>query len=101
MGYYADVMRYFRSTESLYQVVCSQLDAAYGYPNATTKTLRSLPLASELPHDSKQRVYIAVNADYCNYILPSQLLLQLLAGGVVEELTQAEYEEVQPPNSVP
>jgi hypothetical protein len=94
-------MRYFRSTESVYQVVCSQLDAAYGYPNATTKTLRSLPLASELPHDSQQRVYIAIDADYCNYILPSELLPQLLASGAIEEITQSQYQAMMPPCSPP
>jgi hypothetical protein len=94
-------MRYFRSTENVYQVVCSQLDAAYGYPNAATKTLRSLPLASELPHDSQQRVYIAVDADYCNYILPSELLPQLLASGAIEEITQSQYQAMMPPSSPP
>jgi hypothetical protein len=94
-------MRYFRSTESVYQVVCSQLDAAYGYPNEATKTLRSLPLANELPHDSQQRVYVAVDADYCNYILPSELLSQLLASGAIEEITQSQYQVMMPLSSPP
>lgn len=84
-------MRYFRSTPAVYADICAQLDAAYGYPNPETKTERTLPLASELPSDDAGRVYLAISAEYCNYVLPSQLLAQLLASGAVEEITEAEY----------
>jgi hypothetical protein len=73
------------------------LDAAYGYPNAETKTLRSLPLVSDLPSDGQGRVYLAVSADYCDYNLPSELLPQLIAAGLVEEITAAQYAAVLPP----
>lgn len=89
-------MRYFRSTPAVYASICSQLDAAYGYPNFETKTLRTLPLASDLPSDAQGRVYLAVSNDYCEYVLPSQLLPQLLASGAVEEITQAEYQAALP-----
>lgn len=42
-------MRYFRATPTVYADICAQLDAAYGYPNAETKTERTLPLVAELP----------------------------------------------------
>ena len=71
--------------------MCQQLDAAYGYPNAETKTLRALPLVSDLHHDSIGRVYISIEVEYCNYDLPSQLLPQLLASGAVEEISESEY----------
>jgi hypothetical protein len=45
-------MRYFRATLAVYADICAQLDAAYGYPNAATKTKRALPLDIELPSDS-------------------------------------------------
>jgi hypothetical protein len=89
-------MRYFRSTPAVYATICQQLDKAYGYPNAETKTLRTLPLASDLPSDAHGRVYLAVSNDYCEYVLPSQLLPQLLASGAVEEITQAEYQAAMP-----
>ena len=89
-------MRYFRSTPAVYTGVCSQLDAAYGYPNAETKTERALPLPEELPVDAQGRVYLAISQGYCDYILPSEMLPQLLASGVVEEVTAQQYAAVLP-----
>ena len=86
-----DDMRYFRSTPAVYASICSQLDAAYGYPNAETKTERTLPLVGDLPTDSQGRIYLAVSAAYCDYILPGQMLPDLLASGAVEELTESQY----------
>jgi hypothetical protein len=89
-------MRYFRSTPAVYASICAQLDAAYGYPNAATKTERTLPLVADLPTDGDGRVYLAVSAEYCDFILPSQMLPQLIAAGVVEEITEAAYQAVLP-----
>lgn len=91
------MIRYFCSTPAVYASICEQLDAAYGYPNADTKTLRSLPLAGDLPTDPQGRVYLAISAEYCQYNLPSELLPQLIASGAVEELSAAEYAAVLPP----
>ena len=90
-------MRYFRSTPAVYGSICVQLDSAYGYPNAETKTERALPLAATLPADSQGRVYLAISAEYCDYILPSQMLPELLASGAVEEVSEAAYRAVLPP----
>lgn len=90
--------RYFRSTPDVYGAVCQQLDAAYGYPNESTKTARTLPLVASLPGDDQGRVYLAVSADYCEYNLPSEMLPQLLAAGLVEEITAAQYQAVLPPD---
>jgi len=84
-------MRYFRSTPAVYTGICSELDAAYGYPNAETKTERALPLVSDLPADAQGRVYLAISQEYCDYILPSEMLPQLLASGAVEEIDAATY----------
>lgn len=89
-------MRYFRSTPEVYAAICAQLDAAYGYPNAETRTERALPLASSLPVDSQGRVYLAISSDYCDYVLPSQMLPELLASGAAEEVAAAEYEALLP-----
>ena len=93
--------RYFRSTPVVYVDVCGQLDAAWGYPNAETKTLRALPLVSGLPADEDGRVYLSIAAEYCDYILPSQLLAELIAAGLVEELTEAEYRAALPQPDFP
>ena len=83
--------RYFRAMPSVYAEVGAQLDAAYGYPNEATKTLRTLPLAETLPTDDQGRVYLAISAEYCEYNLPSEMLPQLLASGAVEEITEEAY----------
>jgi hypothetical protein len=91
------MIRFFRSAPAIYADICAQLDAAYGYPNAATKTERSLPLAADLPSDGQGRVYLAISAEYCDYNLPSELLPQLIAAGLVEEITAAQYAAVLPP----
>lgn len=90
------MMRYFRSTPVVYADICAKLDAAYGYPNEAAKTLRTLPLAAHLPADGQGRVYLAISSDYCEYNLPAELLPQLIAAGLVEEITAAQYQAVLP-----
>ena len=92
------MMRFFRASLGTYEHVCGQLDAAYGYPNADTKTERALPLVSDLPTDAQGRVYLAISQEYCDYILPSEMLPQLLASGAVEEVTAAAYAALLPPD---
>jgi hypothetical protein len=89
-------MRYFRSTPAVYASICSQLDAAYGYPNEETKTQRTLPLVADLPSDGQGRVYLSVSAEYCDFILPGQMLPDLLASAAVEEITAAQYQAMLP-----
>jgi hypothetical protein len=90
-------MRYFRAMPAVYSDICAQLDAAYGYPNEATKTLRTLPLAVDLPSDAQGRLYLMISEEYCQFDLPSELLPQLIAGGLVEEITAEQYSAVLPP----
>jgi hypothetical protein len=87
-------MRYFRSTPAVYAVICAQLDAAYGYPDAATKTERALPLVQELPTDAQSRVYLGLESELCYYILPSEILPELLDSGAVEEIDEGTYRSV-------
>ena len=90
-------VRFFRAFPNVYESIRAQLDAAYGYPNGETKTLTAIPPAVELPADAIGRVYLAISADYCDFVLPSQMLPQLLASGAVEEIDAATYQAaVQP-----
>jgi hypothetical protein len=36
-------------------------------------------------------VYLAVDAEYCGFILPSAMLPQLIGSGAVEEIDEATY----------
>jgi len=92
--------RFFRASLAVYQSICDGLDAAYGYPNESTKTARSLPDASTLYADNQGRVYLAVSPEECQYVLPSEMLAALLADGSVEEITAAEYAAVLPQSPV-
>ena len=85
------MMRYFRSAPAVYLFICQHLDAAYGYPNTATKTERALPVVGDLPADDQGRVYLAISAEYCEYVLPSQMLPQLLLSSAVEEIDAATY----------
>ena len=91
-------MRYLRSSPAVYIAACAQLDAAYGYPNPDTATERSLPPVGELPVDSLGRVYVAVASEFCEYVLPSQMLPELIASGAVEEVGEADYLALLPPS---
>lgn len=88
--------RYFRSTPSVYEQVRATLDAAWGYPNEQTKTLTAIPPVGELPADQQGRVYLEISAAYCEYVLPSQMLTELLASGAVEEVTEQDYAALFP-----
>jgi hypothetical protein len=90
------VIRYFRSSENVYESIRAQLDSAWSYPNAETKTITSITPAADAPHDDQGRVYLAVSAEYCDYNLPAEMLPQLLASGAVEEIGEAEYASAQP-----
>jgi hypothetical protein len=50
-----------------------------------------LPVVGDLPADDQGRVYLAISAEYCEYDLPSRMLPQLISGGAIEEITEAEY----------
>ena len=89
--------RYFRSTDEVLSLVNSQLNTAYGYPNEATRTNTALPPAAECPHDAEGRVYLAVDGAYCDFILPSEMLPQLIDSGMVEEIDEATYGSILPP----
>jgi hypothetical protein len=89
--------RYFRSTDEVLSLVNAQLDAAYGYPNEATRTSNALPPAAECPHDAEGRVYLAVDGAYCDFILPSEMLPQLIDSGMTEEIDEATYGSILPP----
>jgi hypothetical protein len=87
--------RYFTASVDVYAAVSAQLDSAYGYPKPETRTERALPLPSELP-SVDGLLYLAVDATYCDYNLPSEMLPQLLASGAVVEITEEVYRSALP-----
>jgi hypothetical protein len=91
------MLRFFRSTDEVYEGVRAALDAAWGYANAETKTATSLTPAVDAPRDSQGRAYLVIAAVYCGYEATAEMLPQLLASGAVEEISEAEYGAVANP----
>jgi hypothetical protein len=79
--------------------VRAALDAAWGFPNAETKTQTAIDPADTAPRASDGRVMLVISSEYCGYEPAATMLPQLLASGAVEEITEAEYQAaVQPPD---
>lgn len=96
-------MRFFRclAGESIYEQVRLGLDAAWGHPNEATKTVTCIDPASVAPRDTQGRIMLATTEEFCEYPAAAQMLSQLLASGVVEEITEATYLQELPRPSVP
>jgi len=88
-------MRFFRSTEAVYEQARATLDAAWGLPN-DTGTVTCIEPAATAPRDSQGRVLLAVADEFCTYPTAADLLPQLLASGAVEEISQATYRAAVP-----
>jgi len=86
-------VRCFRTaSESLYESIRLQLDAAWGHPNPQTKTITCFDPADVAPRDNAGRLLLAVNDEFATWEPASTLLPQLIASGAVEEITAAEYQ---------
>lgn len=91
-------MRYFRcdASDAAYEQIRLTLDAAWGHPNAETKTVTCIDPAAVAPRDAQGRIVLAVQDAFCEYSVAVEMLPQLLAGGVVAEITAEEYRAAFP-----
>ncbi len=81
-------MRYFRTaSDEVYEQARLTLDAAWGHAQPVT----CIEPATTAPRDSQGRIVLAVNDQFCEYSGATDMLPQLLASGVVEEIAQADY----------
>ena len=91
-------MRYFRTAfDAVYEQARLTLDAAFGHPNATTKTVTCIDPANVAPRDTQGRIVLAVDNEFCEYPVARELLPQLLASGAVEEIDEATYRAATQP----
>jgi hypothetical protein len=91
-------MRYFRTaSDEVYEQTRVTLDAAWGFPDAPTKTRTCFSPAAEGIRDGQGRLRLAVNDEFCTYSVAVDLLPQLLAAGMVEEIDAATYHAVVNP----
>jgi len=86
-------MRYFRclAGEEAYEQIRSTLDAAWGHPNAETKTVTCIDPAAVAPRDTQGRVMLATSEAFCEYAASEQMLSSVLSSGVIEEIDAATY----------
>ena len=92
------VMRYFRTeSDEVYEQTRVTLDAAWGFPDEATKTRTCFSPASEGVRDGEGRLLLAVHDEFATYSVAVDLLPQLLASGLVEEIDAATYRAVVNP----
>lgn len=86
-------MRCFRclAGDEVYEQIRATLDAAWGHPNAETKTVTCIDPASVAPRDTQGRIMLATSEAFCEYDAASQMLPQLLDSGMIEEIDAATY----------
>jgi hypothetical protein len=90
-------MRFFRTSSSeVYEQARLTLDAAWGHPTADGKTITCVAPADVAPRDSEGRILLAVDDEFCTYSVAVDLLPQLLASGVVEEIDRETYMAAMP-----
>jgi len=86
-------MRYFRclAGDAAYEQARLALDAAWGHPDADTKTVTCIDPAAVAPRDAGGRIVLAVSDEFCEYAAAQQMLAYMIGGGAAEEITEAEY----------
>lgn len=82
--------RFFRclAGDSAYESIRLSLDGTWGHVAPMT----CIDPASVAPRDGQGRVLLAVWSSFCEYPAVAAMLPDLLAEGVVEEITQEQYE---------
>ncbi len=83
-------MRFFRSTDAIYEQARAALDAAWGLPNGKG-TETCIEPAATAPHDAAGRVLLAVDDSFCTFTVAVDLLPQLIASGEAEEIDADAY----------
>jgi len=86
-------MRYFRcdAGDAAYEQARLALDAAWGHPNAATKTVTCIDPAAVAPRDQQGRIVLAVTDEFCAYPAAEQMLAYMISGGAAQEIAEAEY----------
>jgi hypothetical protein len=89
-------MRFFRtSVDDVYEQARLTLDAAWGLPDQRG-TMTCIEPAASAPRDAQGRILLAVADEFCTYSVAVDLLPQLLASGVVEEIDRETYMATMP-----
>lgn len=81
--------RYFIATQTAYEQARASMDAALGLPEFGTIT--SIEPAATALRSQDGRLVVAVCDDLCEESSVTSMFASMLAGGAVQELTEAGY----------
>lgn len=82
------IHRFFRTSDAaLYEQVRLGLDAAWGHVPPTT----CIDPADVAPRDATGRIVLAVRQEFAQFPAAAAIIPQLLSGGLVHEINEAEY----------
>lgn len=87
--------RFFRADESVYELVRTTLDAAWGLPSHGQVTC--LEPAATAPRGQDGLVYLGTWDAFCQYEDVGPMLQQLIDIGSVEEITDEQYRQAVEP----
>ena len=92
------LMKFYRclAGDAAYEQVRSSLDAAWGHPTPSGLTVTCIEPAATAPRDGQGRIVLAVHDEFATWEPAATLLPQLLASGVVEEISEAVYRDSLP-----
>jgi len=80
--------RYFRcSSDEVYEQARMGLDAAWGIEPPQT----CIEPAATAPRDSDGRILVGVDQEFCSYPAAAEMLPQLLADGLVDEIDEETF----------
>jgi len=83
--------RFFAAQEDIYEMVRTTLDSAWSLPNDKGTYTCMRPVSDNPPRDSQGRVMVCVQSDWCQWEPAPEMLSQLLASGMIHEITEAVY----------
>lgn len=92
--------RYYRITsDTVYEQARLALDAAFGHPQVRAETC--IDPAAVAPRDTQGNILLAVREEWLSWEAVAAMLPQLLASGVVAEITERDFFDSQPPHPAP
>ena len=82
-------MRFFKTTDLIYEASRAQIDTVLGFPYQLT--ISCMPPANESLHDSSGKVLLALADDITGGSHVAPMLASLLANNQVTEITEETY----------
>ena len=86
--------RFLKASPAVYESMRLQIDAAWGYPTPHTETC--IPTAADQFKAADGDCIMGVKVEWCEWEPVATLLPQMLAAGVVTEISEADYWAAMP-----